>query len=322
MLVESPLPAWSDKPKGMSDMRRLARDVVDKVPLVQAAILFGSRARGTASSDSDWDVALVIPNRYRKRVLRDLPRVPTVNYVSLSPKRLRERHNQIGTLERSISIEGLSLAGEWTLSQSQKQPAVSCAVLANGLNAAAVRIDTFINQVMLANLSQIWLMENTLCDTSQDAAERTARSALIHLGIHPPPTHNMMAFADELRISHPGHAWVERIESFNGYSSERHVADYDAQIMETVEESLTRTCRVIEFHKELLETIAIERPQILDHLLRLSKYIAVAVTLHGKSDAWSNLPDDLKHQLLQWKHQANELLKSDFAGNSKPSRKE
>ena len=40
-------------------LRRTAAEAVRSVPGVEAVVLFGSRARGTARQASDWDIAIL-----------------------------------------------------------------------------------------------------------------------------------------------------------------------------------------------------------------------------------------------------------------------
>ncbi len=41
-------------------LREACRETLRQWPEARAALLFGSRARGTSRKDSDWDVAIVL----------------------------------------------------------------------------------------------------------------------------------------------------------------------------------------------------------------------------------------------------------------------
>ena len=40
-----------------TSLRRTAAEAVDSLPGIEAVVLYGSRARGTARETSDWDIA-------------------------------------------------------------------------------------------------------------------------------------------------------------------------------------------------------------------------------------------------------------------------
>ncbi|MBX5468196.1 MAG: nucleotidyltransferase domain-containing protein [Firmicutes bacterium] len=44
---------------------RVVRNIVSQFPEVDRIILFGSRARGDARPDSDWDFLVILPSRER-----------------------------------------------------------------------------------------------------------------------------------------------------------------------------------------------------------------------------------------------------------------
>ncbi len=302
-------------------MRRLAKRIVASRPWLQAAILFGSRARGTARPDSDWDVALLASERYRDEVLRLAPRVPAVSYVPLSPRRLRERYNRLGTLERSIARDGVLLAGDWIMPKSQKRQVVSYPDLANDLEASASKISSAIERIRRKIPHQPLFGDNLLCSATQDAGELLSKAALLHMGIHPPHTHNALELADELRKKQLDHDWIDMIESLNGLSRERHVAFYTAAILESFEDSLHRLHMVVEFYMEVVETILEKRPGMTGHLLEICEDIVHTVSDHQHASNWDLLPEDLKQTLLQWKGMAEGLLDAAAANKRKAAKR-
>ncbi len=311
-------PAWPKQPRSLPDMRRLAKRVVDGMPKVRAAILFGSRARKTARRDSDWDVALLAPERYKHEVLRTAPRIPTVSYVSLSPKRLRERHNRLGTLERSVARDGVLLAGEWTMPKSQTNPTVSYENLASGLQVAADQLAMAIDHLgriirrypdFILNPSNYG--DNTLAGSSQYASEHLAKAALLHLEIDHPESHKVLKLAGALRSQHPGHPWIKIIESFNGQSHDLHVAEYEGEIVENLDRSLARLYNAIDFYGEVLAAIAKKRPDFTERLQTLCGSIADIVFIYQNGLYWETCPDELKQRLLQWNRIATYYSQTD-----------
>lgn len=306
-------PVWNIEPAGMSDMRRLAKRVVDGMPLVSAAILFGSRARKTARRDSDWDIALLAllaPERYKWEVLRSVPGVPTVSYVSLSPKRLRERHNHIGTLERSVVRDGILLAGEWTMPKSKQKPKATNAELANGLHSSANHINLAVTNMYEVVDSYVDYGDNTLAALSQQSAEHLVKSALRHRGIDYPHTHRALMLAEALRKQYPTHCWIETIESLNGKSAALHIAEYDYKLAEEVDASLARLHKTLEFYERVVEAIAKKRPKFKEHLQVLRKEVVKIISRHqGDEIYWNKLPSELRQNLLNWRQMAIKHLK-------------
>ncbi len=234
------VPVWTKEPRGMSDMRRLAKRVVDSTPRVQAAVLYGSRARKSARRDSDWDVALLTPERYRKEVLRTVPEIPDVNYVLLSPKQLREQHNHLGTLERNVVRDGVLLAGEWTVPKSQAKPKVSYEKLAIGLRIAADHINLAVYHLGNVIGRQPEYGNNLLGGKSQYASKHLAFAALLHLEIDHPHSNKMLDLAEALRNEHPNHAWGDAIELLNGPFRGSLFEDISSVIAEDLDKSQVR----------------------------------------------------------------------------------
>ncbi len=318
MAEQALAPVWTREPRGMPDMRRLAKRVVDGMPRVQAAVLFGSRARKTARRDSDWDVALLAPERYKEEVLRTAPRIPAVSYVALSPKRLRERHNRLGTLERSVAEDGVLLAGEWTMPESQKRPVVSYPKLAKFLETSAAHIDGVAGHVQtLLMEGMLPSVDNSLCSGSQKASEHLAKAALLHLCVHPARTHNALGLAYALQEKHPNHPWYSTIVSFNGFSNKRHTADYEYEEIEKTDYSLDRLCRVMKFYEEVLTTVMQRRPGFAWQASKICRRVVSIVSKYQGGINWDKFPDGLMRHLLQWKQVAEEHLKNEAAAGNR-----
>ncbi len=306
------VPGLPKGPRGLPDMRRLAKWIVNSMPMVQAAILFGSRARRTARRDSDWDVALLAPERYKGEVLRTVPRVPDVSFVSLSPRRLRVRQNWLGTLERSVARDGVVLAGEWNMPRSLKKTRVSYPAMFRRLSTAVTRAQAAYFRLVMGKIDHSGDVDNDLSVFTQDAAEFTSKAALLHLGVDAPETHDVDKLADALSKKHPRHAWVSAISSFNGMSLMRHVAGYedDDEDIGDVQESEDRLCRVLKFHEEVLEDIARKRPGFRGEMENLCNKIIIFVSDVKSDRRWKLCPEAVQHSLLSWEQRAQKVLEN------------
>lgn len=295
---------------GMPDVQRLARSIVSGNPSIEGVVLFGSRARDTARDDSDWDVALLAPEGCGKDVVRKAPRVPDVNYVYLSPKRLRERSHLLGTLEMSVVRDGILLAGNWSITKSRKRQRVSNANLYRSLKSAAEVAELATHRLLrvlgIPNVSS----DNLLCAQTQNAAEYLSKAALLHLAVHPEFTHNVIVLADALRQKWPKHAWVDIIESLNGESSYRHTAVYNPSSVESINESVERLRKVVDFCAVVIRDISRQRPGFSNQLESLCKEVTDSVADSQMHSNWHLIPSDLKRALQEWNELATGTLEN------------
>ena len=96
-------------------LRERAEEVVRREPAVEAVVLFGSRARGTASTRSDWDVALIEKNgRAAEAAYRLLGELPGVRAIGIRADELERRKDTAGALEAAVARQGVTVAGAWS----------------------------------------------------------------------------------------------------------------------------------------------------------------------------------------------------------------
>jgi predicted nucleotidyltransferase len=97
------------------ELDRMVKQIVDKVDPA-AIYLFGSRARGDAGADSDYDLMIVVPDGFPEgqanavtafSLVRDR-RIP-MDVTMSRTTRFATRRQQIGTLEYQVGREGIAL---------------------------------------------------------------------------------------------------------------------------------------------------------------------------------------------------------------------
>jgi excisionase family DNA binding protein len=108
---------------GGSDWRAELDQVVHAIVAAvapDAVYLFGSRARGDAKSESDFDLAVVVPNGSQRRQIamrsyESLASVPRrtvgVEVVVLTPQIIATERELVGSISRSIVREGVMVYG-------------------------------------------------------------------------------------------------------------------------------------------------------------------------------------------------------------------
>ena len=112
-------------------LRSVSRATLAAWPEAQAAVLFGSRARGDHRPDSDWDVAFIVHSGPEASVglggigalPEDLPAdglPPDVQRFAISKDLLRRKAGAIGHVALGIARDGRILAGTWTRPQVER----------------------------------------------------------------------------------------------------------------------------------------------------------------------------------------------------------
>jgi predicted nucleotidyltransferase len=97
------------------ELDRMIKQIVAKVDPV-AIYLFGSRARGAADADSDYDLLIVVPDRFPEGQANAVTafslvegrRIP-MDVAMSRTTRFATRRRQVGTLEYKVGREGIVL---------------------------------------------------------------------------------------------------------------------------------------------------------------------------------------------------------------------
>ena len=101
-------------------IRRAAQQTVRGNETIEAVLLFGSRARGDHTSESDYDIAIVTGPRFERPPETamalcdpDLEKKFGTQLVFVSREGLERDANTAGTLASRIAREGAIIAGDW-----------------------------------------------------------------------------------------------------------------------------------------------------------------------------------------------------------------
>lgn len=87
---------------------------IEQVTGAEAIHLFGSRARGDHHPDSDWDVAIILPDdvppgRFTREGLRPLHRGTGIETHPIRRSVFERTRDRVGTLSRSIHDDGIPI---------------------------------------------------------------------------------------------------------------------------------------------------------------------------------------------------------------------
>jgi predicted nucleotidyltransferase len=96
------------------DLQEMTRQIVDVAQPLRV-ILFGSRARGQARENSDWDILVIAPSnlpRFRRAapIYRALSKIPIpVDIIVYTPQEVEEWRNVPQALVTTATREGMVL---------------------------------------------------------------------------------------------------------------------------------------------------------------------------------------------------------------------
>jgi predicted nucleotidyltransferase len=99
-------------------LRERIRETVQAVEPSAECILFGSRARGDAREDSDWDVLVLVNGevdyerkfRLIEQVLGlEIETCSAISTIMCSKEEWRNQHRSIYSLQQSVNEEGMRL---------------------------------------------------------------------------------------------------------------------------------------------------------------------------------------------------------------------
>ena len=199
-----------DDEAALAEIRRAARAVLDAWPEARAAVLFGSRARGTQRPDSDWDIAFItagdgercgsIPPdlQFRRGNLGTY-----VNHIAIPEKLVERTALCIGHVGRGIARDGLILAGDWSRPAMEGVPLIDAARYRRALYASLGRIALASEAAadIERTLVRYEILERTdqFVSAAADAAEHLAKAVLGRHGIDAWHTHDLNELATQAR---------------------------------------------------------------------------------------------------------------------------
>ena len=228
------------------DLVAACRETLRLWPQARAAVLFGSRARGTAHPDSDWDVAIVLegdelghPRPARSVFPRsELPAdLPHVDVWALSEENLHRNARALGTLPYAVCRDGKVLAGEWSGPdpvQMEQEAAVNSGDWSRRMGLVLVKIHAAITSIEAMSTSGTWATGGGDCinllQSSANAAELLVKAAIERRGVPADRSHDIAELAGALAAQRPDEsALAERMASLNGESRVHHIAMYEFQ---------------------------------------------------------------------------------------------
>ncbi len=239
-----------------------ARRLVNDEPSIEAVILFGSRARGDAHPESDYDLAVVTTaaNRDARVLCKPLAELDeTIQIVPVDPEALRTYRNTCNRVERGVVVDGQTLAGTWHRPPHQrKADDMDHKAFEQGFRAFVSHARSAIADIALAE-EEAEAGSNHGAYNAFRAGEHAAKGILTLYGLTHRKSHEVNDLAEQLRSARRGSRDQEqrnhlaaRIEQLNGNAKELNTLDYAIEIFEPNEASQHRLILAAELADECL----------------------------------------------------------------------
>ena len=245
-----------DDEAALAEIRRAARAVLDAWPEARAAVLFGSRARGTHDSHSDWDIAFItagdgdrcgaVPHRLP---LRYACLGNEVNDIAIPEKLVERKALCIGHVGRGIAVDGRILAGDWSRPKMEGAPVMDPDRYRRSLYASLGRIELGIEASVeitrtLAPEDILERVDRFVAATA-DAAEHLAKAVLGRHGIDGWHTHDLNELAGQARQAGLG-TLADDLARMNGATKYDHTAGYHGADRDSLAHAIGRLPAILE----------------------------------------------------------------------------
>ena len=192
-------------------LQRIADAIAEQIRPARI-VLFGSRARGDARPDSDYDLFVEMEfDDFREchNRVSDVTRAAAedceFDIILARPGVLEARRNDPGYVEWDVARDGVVVYPPGASSDALRPPrdtrplrvreSEPPASIAEWLSRAADDLRT-IDHTLAAGEAAAWI---AACFHAQQAAEKYLKVLLIRAGVHPPKTHNLDEIVERLR---------------------------------------------------------------------------------------------------------------------------
>ena len=273
----------------LARLRHRAEEVVRREPAVEAVVLFGSRARETASPRSDWDVAVIERSgTAADTTYRLLDELPGVSVLGIGADEIERHKDTAGALEAALVRHGIALAGHWNRPPCREE-ALKMDIVR--VRASLESATDAIGRAVVAGVGHLYATDRRRRDWtpvttgSVDAAEHVAKAILTAYGLSPREVHFLDALADQLRNAYRGRNdlqqayWADRIHLMNGTTRTRRLHDagyrrFVAPPAEPLERSVERTGQAQRVQILWLREMSGCRPDMADEIAGTAREIA------------------------------------------------
>ena len=291
-------------------LRRTAVEAVGSIPGIEAVVLYGSRARGTARATSDWDIAILshasAENEQAARRLFD--ELERVHPIVMNPKSIEAHCNQGTRIESAIARQGRLLAGDWTPPRCRTEDLdVAAEDIERNLDIATGDLrSTFLALCDVAFKGGTY--EPRIVEYSQQAAETLAKTIIAGFGLSPTAVHDLNALATQLENAYRGRVrgaearqrFAATLRALDGNTKAAHEARYHNGPVERLARTTERIAGTLRLQTGWLRWCANHNPEMREAAVAAGREIADAAGLVEGMRGFDRLAPDLQARVRAW----------------------
>ena len=285
-------------------LRRTAAEAVDSIPGIEAVVLYGSRARGTARAASDWDVAILshAAPEQEKAATRLFHALERVNSIVIKPESIEAHCNQGTRLESAIARQGRLLAGEWTPPPCRIENLdVTPEDLGENLEIAIRDLRSVFLALCDAAVDGRRYVPNVV-EYSQQAAEALAKTVIAGFGLSPVAVHDLDALATQLESAYRGRIresgerrrFAAAIRALDGNTKAAHEARYHNGPVEPPARTAQRIASTLSLQTDWLRWYAERNPEMRGTAAKVGRAIATAAGRIEEVRGFDRIDPDLR----------------------------
>ena len=302
-------------------LRCTAAEAVGSIPGIEAVVLYGSRARGTARAASDWDVAILShasPDDERAATML-FDELERVSPIVMKPESIEARCNQGTRLESAIARQGRLLAGEWTPPPCRIENLdVTPEDLGENLETAIRDLRSVFVVLCDAALDGLLYVPNAV-EYSQQAAEALAKTIIAGFGLSPVAVHELNALATQLENAYRGRIleaeerrrFAAAIRALDGNTKAAHEARYHKGPVEPPARTAQRIASTLSLQTDWLRWYAERNPEMQGTAAKVGKTIATAAGRIEEVRGFDRIDPGLRAGVRAW-GEAGEAIASAF----------
>ena len=306
-------------------LRRTATEAVGSIPGIEAVVLFGSRARGTARATSDWDIAILShaspdDERAARRVFDDLERV---HPIVMKPESIEAHCNEGLRIESAIARQGRLLAGEWMPPPCRTEDLdVEPEDFKRHLDTATLDLRSALVALCYAAHRELLYVPKVV-EESQQAAEAVAKTVIAGFGLSPATVHDLDELAAQLESAYRGRtggaedrmSFATAIRELDGNTKAAHGARYEAMPVEMPERTAARVRRTLRLQTRWIRWYAERHPEMRVAAVATAGEIACIADWMERQEGFDGIDTKLRAQVRAWAEESRSIAAEFERGN-------
>ena len=219
-----------------AQLAEICRQTLADWPEAQAAVLYGSRARGDHRPDSDWDIAVILDGDAPVQSTLSFPqgnrfrRIDNLDAWVVGSETVIAEAGHLGRVSCALTLDGKLLSGEWRRYPA-KEASMEPKDWHNRMNIIQKHTRDTIYQYQDIAEETTWTRCAPCCRAfvgiGSDAAEMLVKAMMERRGVRADMSHDIIALAQSFAAARPEEQELtQRMKALNGDSNKDHQANY------------------------------------------------------------------------------------------------